>query len=89
MNELTPSADTIALLRLVARGREVAQAQKKWTLLGRCGWKRVRQGLGGREVLTALEMALRVPKRRLHPGLGRGPLLELFLHGTADTRVPP
>jgi hypothetical protein len=34
-------------------------------------------------------MALRFPKRRLDLGLRRGPALELFLHRTADTRVPP
>jgi hypothetical protein len=33
-------------------------------------------------------VAFRLPERSPHPGLRRGPLLELFLHGATDTRVP-
>lgn len=88
MGELAASACAIPLLPPVAGGREVAQPKEKRTLRDRGGGQRVRQSIERREVLAALQVALRLPKRRADPGLWRRPFLELFLHGTTDTRVP-
>lgn len=88
MGELAVSARTIALLPPVAGRGEVAQTQEKRALRGRGGGQRLRQRAERGEVLSALEVALRLPDGRSHPGLCRRPLVELFLHDATDTKVP-
>ena len=88
--ELAPGATRIAALRLVAGSREMVEATQAALALAREP-EDPGEGPCGGEVLAALEVALRLPERRPHAGLGRWPVIHgrCILESRRDGRSLP